>query len=134
MSLRERLGHATAGFGQNLVYNFMALFLLVYLYEDLGLSSRGIALLTVVLTIVRIWDAVNDILIGLLVDRTRTRWGTFRPYPLVTAIPIAVLTTLLFAIPEHEDVLMLVGLGHPAPGARRTRSPRRAPAEVLRFH
>ena len=42
MSLRERLGHATAGFGQNLVYNFMALFLLVYLYEDLGLSSRGI--------------------------------------------------------------------------------------------
>ena len=37
-------------------------------------------------------------------------------------------------IPEHEDVLMLVGLGHPAPGARRTRSPRRAPAEVLRFH
>jgi sugar (glycoside-pentoside-hexuronide) transporter len=104
MSLRERLGHATAGFGQNLVYNFMALFLLVYLYEDLGLSSRGIALLTVVLTIVRIWDAVNDILIGLLVDRTRTRWGTFRPYPLVTAIPIAVLTTLLFAIPEPADL------------------------------
>lgn len=103
MPLRERLGHAVAGFGQNLVYNFLTLFLLVYLYEDLTLSSRGIAILTVVLTAVRIWDAVNDLLIGLLIDRTRTRWGTFRPYPLITAVPIAVLTTALFAIPEPAD-------------------------------
>ena len=103
MSLRERLGHATAGFGQNLVYNWLTLFLLAYLYEDLKLSSRGIATLTVVLTAVRIWDAVNDLAIGLLIDRTRTRWGTFRPYPLLTALPIAVLSTLLFAIPAPAD-------------------------------
>lgn len=103
LPLRERLGHATAGFGQNLVYNFLTLFLLVYLYEDLKLSSRGIATLTVVLTAVRIWDAVNDIAVGILVDRTRTRWGTFRPYPLLTALPIAILTTLLFAIPAPTD-------------------------------
>lgn len=83
MPLRERLGHAVAGFGQNLVYNVLALFLLVYLYEDLRLSSRGIAILTVVLTVVRVWDAVNDVVIGVLIDRTRTRWGTFRPYPLI---------------------------------------------------
>ncbi|NLW99875.1 MAG: MFS transporter [Actinomycetales bacterium] len=103
MPLRERLGHAVAGFGQNLVYNVLTLFLLVYLYEDLRLSSRGIAILTVVLTAVRVWDAVNDIAIGVLIDRTRTRWGTFRPYPLITAAPIAVLTTALFAIPEPAD-------------------------------
>ena len=103
MTMGERFGHATAGFGQNLVYNWLNLFLLAFLYEGLKLSSRGIATLTVVLTVVRIWDAVNDIAIGLLVDRTRTRWGTFRPYPLITALPIAVLTTLLFAIPEPAD-------------------------------
>lgn len=103
MTVRERLGHAAAGFGQNLVFNLLTLFLLVYLYEDLKLSTRGIATLTVVLTAVRIWDAVNDIAVGLLIDRTRTRWGTFRPYPLLTAIPIAVLTTALFAIPEPAD-------------------------------
>lgn len=103
MPLRERLGHAVAGFGQNLVYNVLTLFLLVYLYEDLRLSSRGIAILTVVLTVVRVWDAVNDVAIGVLIDRTRTRWGTFRPYPLITALPIAVLTTALFAIPEPAD-------------------------------
>ena len=103
MTMGERLGHATAGFGQNLVYNWLNLFLLAFLYEGLKLSSRGIATLTVVLTVVRIWDAVNDIAIGLLVDRTRTRWGTFRPYPLITALPIAILTTLLFAIPEPAD-------------------------------
>lgn len=103
MPLRESLGHAVAGFGQNLVYNVLALFLLVYLYEDLALSSRGIAILTVVLTAVRIWDAVNDVAIGVLIDRTRTRWGTFRPYPLIAALPIAVLTSALFAIPEPAD-------------------------------
>lgn len=103
MPLRERLGHAVAGFGQNLVYNVLTLFLLVYLYEDLKLSSRGIATLTVVLTAVRIWDAVNDVVIGLLIDRTRTRWGTFRPYPVLTALPIAILTTALFAIPAPAD-------------------------------
>ncbi|HHU08936.1 MAG TPA: MFS transporter [Intrasporangiaceae bacterium] len=103
MPLRERLGHAIAGFGQNLVYNVLTLFLLVYLYEDLKLSSRGIATLTVVLTVVRIWDAVNDVVIGLLIDRTRTRWGTFRPYPVITALPIAILTTVLFAIPAPAD-------------------------------
>lgn len=103
MPLRERLGHAIGGFGQNLVYNVLTLFLLVYLYEDLRLSSSGIALLTVVLTGVRIWDAVNDVVIGLLIDRTRTRWGTFRPYPVLTALPIAVLTTAMFAIPKPAD-------------------------------
>lgn len=103
MPLRERLGHAVAGFGQNLVYNVLTLFLLVYLLEDLRLSSRAIATLTVVLTVVRIWDAVNDVAIGVLIDRTRTRWGTFRPYPLITALPIAVLTSALFAIPEPAD-------------------------------
>src|SRR5690554_2653902 len=103
MPLRERRGHTIAGFGQNLVYNVLTLFLLVYLYEDLKLSSRGIAVLTVVLAGVRIWDALNDVVIGLLVDRTRTRWGTFRPYPLLAAAPIAILTTLMFAIPAPAD-------------------------------
>lgn len=118
MPLRERLGHAIAGFGQNLVYNVLTLFLLVYLYEDLKLSSRGIAVLTVVLAGVRIWDALNDVVIGLLVDRTRTRWGTFRPYPLLAAAPIAILTTLMFAIPAPADqsqewrVIVLVAIAY----------------------
>lgn len=118
MPLRERLGHAAAVFGQNLVYNVLTLFLLVYLYEDLKLSSRGIALLTVVLTAVRIWDAVNDVVIGLVIDRTRTRWGTYRPYPVLTALPIAILTTALFAIPAPADqsdelrVIILVAIAY----------------------
>ncbi len=118
MPLRERLGHAAAVFGQNLVYNVLTLFLLVYLYEDLKLSSRGIATLTVVLTAVRIWDAVNDVVIGLVIDRTRTRWGTYRPYPVLTAAPIAILTTALFAIPAPADpsgevrVIVLVAIAY----------------------
>lgn len=109
--MKERLGFAVAVFGQNLVYNWFALFLLVYLVEGVGISKSGIVTLTIILTVVRIWDAVNDIVIGLLVDRTRTRWGTFRPYIILTALPIALLTWWLFSIPDTDETTQLVLIG-----------------------
>lgn len=108
MTLRERLGFATAVFGQNLVYTWFSLYLLVYLYDGLGLSRGAIATLTVILTLVRVWDAVNDIVIGFLVDRTRTRWGTFRPYIIGTAVPVALLTWGIFSIPDTSERTQLV--------------------------
>lgn len=114
MTFAERLGFAVAGFGQNLVYNWVALYLLAFLYSSSGLSSRGIAQLTVILTAAKVWDAVSDLLIGLLVDRTRTRWGTFRIYPLVTAVPITALTAWLFTAPDGSEArrLALIGLAY----------------------
>lgn len=103
MTLRERLGFSTAVFGQNLVYNWFALFLLVYLYEGLALSNRAIVTLTIILTVVRVWDAVNDVVVGLLIDRTRTSWGTFRPYVIGSALPVAALTWALFSIPDTSE-------------------------------
>lgn len=108
MTFRERLGFAVAVFGQNLVYNWLALYLLIYLYDGLGLSKGAIATLTIILTAVRVWDAVNDLLIGFFVDRTRTRWGTFRPYILATAVPVALLTWGLFSIPAGAERTQLV--------------------------
>lgn len=102
------MGFAVAVFGQNLVYNWFALFLLVYLYDGLGLSRGAIAALTIILTVVRVWDAVNDLLIGFLVDRTRTRWGTFRPYIIATALPVALLTVALFSIPAGTERTQLI--------------------------
>ena len=89
MRAGERWGFSVAGFGQNLTLNFVNLFLLTYLYTGVGLSSRGIATVSVVLGVAKIWDAVNDLVMGVIVDRTSTRWGRFRPYLLFTALPIA---------------------------------------------
>ncbi|WP_201464605.1 MFS transporter [Janibacter melonis] len=100
MGVRERLGFAVAVAGQNLVYTFLGLYLLVYLYDTVGLSERAVVVLTATIAAIRVWDAVDDLLVGLVVDRTRTRWGTYRPYVLLTALPVALLTWALFSVPD----------------------------------
>jgi GPH family glycoside/pentoside/hexuronide:cation symporter len=98
----------TAAFGQNLVYATVSTFLLFYLVEMVGLSTGAIAVVTVVLTVARIVDAVADPFVGSLVDLTRTRWGKFRPYILFSALPVAVLTVLIFAVPDLDESGQLI--------------------------
>jgi sugar (glycoside-pentoside-hexuronide) transporter len=93
----------TAAFGQNLVYATVSTFLLFYLVEMVGLSTGAIAVVTIILTVARIVDAVADPFVGSLVDLTRTRWGKFRPFILFSAAPVAVLTVLIFAVPELDE-------------------------------
>lgn len=111
MRRRERVGFSAAGFGQNLVLNVVTLFLLVYLVEGVGLPTAGIAKATAILGAAKVWDAITDILLGLVVDRTRTRWGRFRPYILLTAAPIALLTIALFHLPPGSEDARLVWFG-----------------------
>ncbi|GAA2175393.1 MFS transporter [Agrococcus versicolor] len=89
----------TAGIGQNLLLTTVTTFMLVYLIEHAGLSSGGVAVVTALVTITRIVDAVADPVMGSIVDVTRTRWGRMRPYVLASTVPLVVLTTLLFAVP-----------------------------------
>ncbi len=108
---RDRLGFSVAGFGQNLVYNFVSIYMLVYLVEGVGLSRAGIVTATAILTAAKVYDAVVDLAIGITVDRTRSRWGRYRPYILVTALPVALLTVVLFSVPALPETQQLVWLG-----------------------
>ena len=89
----------TAGIGQNLVLTTVTTFMLVYLIEHAGLSAGGVAIVTAIVTITRIVDAIADPVVGTLVDVTRTRFGRMRPYVLASTLPLVALTTLLFAVP-----------------------------------
>lgn len=53
-----------------------------------------------IMTCATIWDAINDPMIGSLSDRTRTRWGTYRPYLLFVPLPLAIVSVLMFAAPN----------------------------------
>lgn len=108
MNARERLAFAAAGFGAHLLYTWVALYLLAFLYTGAGLSAEAVATLTVVLGLCKVLDAVSDLLVGVLVDRTRTRWGTFRPYPLLMAAPIFLLTAWLFTVPGGSQMRQIV--------------------------
>lgn len=97
----------TAAFGQNLVYATITTFLLLYLVQYVGISTAGIAVVTVVLTVARIVDAIADPVVGSLVDMTRTRWGKLRPFILFSAGPVAVFSILLFAVPDVDETAQL---------------------------
>lgn len=93
----EKLSFSLAGMGQNIIYNFMVSLVMFY-YTDVALISAGTVGL--ILLVSRIWDAINDPIMGLIADRTHTKIGKLRPYLLAVPIPIAFLTVLAFAVPE----------------------------------
>ena len=93
-SVKEILAFSLLPFGLLTVINVIGNALNVYLADNLGLGMVGAGL---VLTITKVWDAVNDPMMGMIVDKTRTRWGKCRPYLVWMVIPMMVGLILLFA-------------------------------------
>lgn len=110
-SRRQRVSVVAAGFGQNAILTMVTTFMLVYLVEYAGVSAQGIAVVTAIITATKIFDAFSDPVMGSLVDFTRTRWGKFRPYVLLSAAPVAVLTALLFWVPDAAEPTQLIFFG-----------------------
>ena len=108
---KQRVSIVAAGFGQNMVLTMVNTFMLVYLLEYAHISSSGMATVTAIITAAKIFDAVNDPFMGTLVDMTRTRWGKQRPYILFSAGPVALLSTLLFCIPDVAEPQKLLFFG-----------------------
>jgi len=108
---KQSLAIVTAGFGQNVVLTTVTTFILVYLIQYAHISTEGIAVVTGIITAAKILDAVSDPIMGSIIDMTRTRWGKLRPYILFSAAPVAILTALLFAVPDSSEAVKLVYFG-----------------------
>ena len=78
-----------------------------YLYFLTDIAKLDPALAGLSLLIGKIWDAINDPLVGILTDRTRTRWGRRRPYLLLGAIPYGVTFALLWIVPPIRNQFLL---------------------------
>ncbi len=104
LSAKERYSFGFALLGQNLIYGLFLNYLMIYYTDVVGISAAAVATLFLV---ARSWDAVNDPVMGIVVDRTRTRWGKFRPYMLWTPLPIALATVACFFSPGVSPGLKL---------------------------
>ncbi|MDR2571196.1 MAG: glycoside-pentoside-hexuronide (GPH):cation symporter [Oscillospiraceae bacterium] len=93
VALREKLSLSIGLAGQNALYGFVGAYFMFYLTDILGI---GMAAAGIILTIATIFDAINDPVMGLIADRTRTRWGKFRPYLVVGPTLLALVTVLMF--------------------------------------
>jgi sugar (glycoside-pentoside-hexuronide) transporter len=91
---------AAGGFGQNMIIGIVNSFILFF-YTDILLIPT--AAVTVLMASARIFDALNDPIMGIIVDKTRSRWGKLRPYIFATVLPLAIITTLLFYAPDLSE-------------------------------
>lgn len=92
----EKIGYGLGDAASNLYWKTFEFFLLYFYTDVFGLPAHSIATMFL---ITRLWDAINDPIVGYLADRTRTRWGRFRPYLLFMGIPLAVTATAAFTTP-----------------------------------
>ena len=105
LRFREKLGYGLGDTASNFFFQTFNIFLLYYYTDVFGLSAAAVGTMFFV---TKLWDAVNDPLMGIIADRTQTRFGKFRPYLLWVAIPYGVLGFLMFANPDLDESGKLV--------------------------
>lgn len=101
----EYVGYALGDTASNFFFQTFNIFLTYYYVDVWGIAATSLLWM---FPIVRLFDALNDPLMGLIADRTRSRWGRFRPYLLWGAIPYGICGFLLFAGPNFGPTGKLV--------------------------
>lgn len=99
LKTRELLCFSTAGFGRSTIYNIMSMFLLIFFTDSAHLRPADAGVLILV---ARIFDACNDPIMGIVVDKTKTKFGKLRPYLLFSPFLIIISTTALFYTPDFS--------------------------------
>ena len=97
MKLSEKIGYGFGDMSSSMFWKLFSYFLPFFYSNVFGLSLADAGVLMLV---TRIWDAVSDPMMGIIADRTKTRWGKYRPYLLFFALPFALCGILLFTTPE----------------------------------
>ncbi len=100
---KEAIAYSITGFGQNLICTMIGSYLTIFMTDALGFdlnatigATTGVMAVAYLMLATRIFDALNDPIMGSIVDKTRTKWGKCRPYLKWMAVPIGVMTLLCF--------------------------------------
>lgn len=96
LSVVEKVGFGLGDTASNILYQAWSFFLAKFYTDVFGISAKHAATMFLV---TRIWDMINDPVMGMIADRTNTRWGKFRPYLLWMAVPYGVLACAMFVTP-----------------------------------
>ena len=97
LSVKEKIGYSLGDTASHFVWDMVGFWLLFFYTDVYGISAAAAG---TIMLIARFWDMAIDPVIGVVSDRTNTRWGKFRPYILFGAIPYAVLAILTFTTPR----------------------------------
>ncbi|MBN2201245.1 MFS transporter, partial [bacterium] len=96
LSVKEKIGYGLGDAASNFYWQMFMNFLLFFYTDVFGISAAAAGTMFLV---VRIFDTANDPLMGLIADRTESRWGKFRPWLIWGALPIGIIGVLTFTTP-----------------------------------
>ncbi|OSD89642.1 MFS transporter [Salmonella enterica subsp. houtenae serovar 40:z4,z32:-] len=97
LSVREKIGYGLGDAGGTVITCLIMNFLTFFYTDVFGLTPALVGTLFIAL---RVFDAISDPVMGIIADRTQSRWGRFRPWQLWMAIPIGIIGILTFTVPD----------------------------------
>lgn len=96
LSGKEKFSYGLGAVGKDMVYMLSASYILYYYQDILGVNAVAMG---IILLVARVFDAFNDPFMGVIVAKTRTRWGKFRPWLMIGTVTNAVVLFLMFSAP-----------------------------------
>ena len=99
IGIREKIGYGFGDMASSMFWKLFGSYLMIFYTDVFGMP----AVVGTMFLITRVWDSAFDPIIGIIADRTQSRWGKFRPYLLYLAIPFAVIGVLTFTTPDFSD-------------------------------
>jgi len=97
LALKEKIGYGLGDTASHFVWDMVGFWILIFYTDTFGISAAAAG---TIMLVARVWDMISDPLMGIIADRTNTRWGKFRPYILWMALPYSVLAVLTFTTPD----------------------------------
>ena len=97
ISIREKMSYGFGDFASSTFWTLFSMFLLYFYTDVFGITAAAAGTMFLV---ARFWDTTNDPIMGMICDRTTSRWGKFRPYLLFGALPFTVIGILTFTTPD----------------------------------
>jgi len=108
LSVKEKIGYSLGDTASHFVWDMVGFWLLFFYTDVYGISAAAAG---TIMLVARFWDMAIDPVIGVVSDRTNTRWGKFRPYILFGAIPYAILAILTFTTPDFGETGKIIYAG-----------------------
>ncbi|OKL52935.1 sugar transporter [Bowdeniella nasicola] len=105
---RNVWGFGLGTLGRDMLAALVAMYLMFYLTEVVDISASTVVAVTVIMVVMRVFDAVNDPVMGIIVDNTRSRWGKFKPWIAIGALAWAAASILMFADWGLEGTTFLI--------------------------
>ncbi len=105
IKLKEKIGYGFGDMASSMFWKLFGSYLMIFYTDVFGLPA---AIVGTMFLVTRVWDSAFDPIVGVVADRTNSRWGKFRPYLLYLAIPFAIIGIFTFTTPDWSATSKLV--------------------------